>query len=137
VVAAAFVTTLCAVRVSFRVLDLVTGFGVIVSPSSSIKTDVEVKVTSGAKIEMVSVAFCVVALITSDAKIEIVCVILISVVDVTSDAVGEALATSVLIEVEEKAVTTGRLPDKVLAKDTMEDDGVEVEPRDDETELHI
>lgn len=60
----AFVVTPYSVTVSLTTLDLVTGSGVMVMPTSSLITVVDVEVTSGAVMEIVAVAFAVLVLIT-------------------------------------------------------------------------
>jgi hypothetical protein len=88
----------------------VTAPGVIVRPTSSVTTEVEVKVMSGDVTETVMVAFSTLVFVTSAAVIDNVSVSLAIVVDVTSGAVINVLVVSFSTTVVVvKAVTTGRL----------------------------
>jgi len=137
-VVAPLVVTPASVTVPLTTLVLVTGSGVIVRPTSSVTTDVEVEVTSGDTMEVVAVTFNVLVFSTSIALIERVSVLFTTVVEVTSGAVTTALAVSFAITVVVVyAVTIGKLLEDVrliVDSDAVED-AVEEETRDEDAVL--
>jgi hypothetical protein len=89
--------------------------GVMVRPTSSVITYVEVEVTSGEVVEMVAVAFWMLVLTTSTPEIVRVSVALRTVVEVTSGPVIRVLAVSLAVSVVVVyAVTIGKLLSGVL-----------------------
>jgi hypothetical protein len=124
IVSGASVVTPPSVMVCLTTVVFVDASGVIVSPTSSVTTSVEVEITSGEMMEMVAVSFWVLVLTTSTPEIANVSVAFARTVDVTSDPKTTVLVVIVAVKViVVYTVTTGRLLTGVLdnAKELLTD----------------